>query len=94
MKIYNELLSEFKRGQTGYATIAIIGQSCIGSIAAMLVLKSEMPTAIRLSMLFLVTIFCMAYNSAVLAHLKAKITFNLLIISVVFSIITIAANIL
>ncbi|HLT51940.1 MAG TPA: hypothetical protein VKZ93_08275 [Arenibacter sp.] len=91
MKIYDELLTEFKKGQTGYATIAIIGQSCIGSVAAMLVLKNEIPIFIKLTLLFLVTIFCMAYNGAVLANLKAKLTFNLLIISVIFSIITIAA---
>ncbi len=90
MKIYNELLTEFKKGQTGYATIAIIGQSCIGSIAAMLVLKNEIPIFIKLTLLFLVTIFCMAYNSAVLVHLNAKMTLNLLIISVVFSLVTIA----
>lgn len=90
MKIYDELLTEFKRGQTGYATIAIIGQSCIGSIAAMLVLKNEIPVFIKLTLLFLVTIFCMAYNGAVLVHLNAKTTLNLLIISVIFSLATIA----
>ena len=91
MKIYDELLTEFKKGQTGYATIAIIGQSCLGSVAAMLVLKNEIPVVIKLTTLFLVTIFCMAFNGAVLVHLNARITLNLLIISVVFSIITIAA---
>jgi ABC-type uncharacterized transport system permease subunit len=90
MKIYDELLTEFKKGQTGYATIAIIGQSCIGSVAAMLVLKNEIPVFLKLTLLFLVTILCMAYNGAVLANLKAKLTFNLLIVSVVFSILVIA----
>ncbi|WP_026810148.1 hypothetical protein [Arenibacter latericius] len=94
MKIYNELLAEFKKGQTGYSTIAIIGQSCIGSVAVMLALKNEMPIALRFSLVLMVTILCMAYNAAVLAHLKANITFNLLIISVVFSVITIAANLI
>ena len=91
MKIYDELLTEFKKGQTGYSTIAIIGQSCIGSIAAMLVLKNEIPVFIKLSALFLVTVFCMAYNGAVLVHLNARTTLNLLITSVVFSLLTIAA---
>jgi len=94
MKIYNELLTEFKKGQTGYATIAIIGQSCIGSVAAMLVLKNEIPVFFKLTLLFLVTILCMAYNAAVLVHLNAKMTLNLLIISVVFSLVTIAALII
>ena len=89
MRLYNQLLNEFKREQTGYSTIAIIGQSCIGSIAAMLVLMNHMPTAIKLTLLFLVTILCMAYNGAVLARLTAKTTFNLLVLSVLFSILTI-----
>ena len=91
MKIYDEMLTEFKRGQTGYSTIFIIGQSCLGSIAAMMVLKNEIPIFLKLTLLFLVTVFCMAYNGAVLVHLNARITLNLLIISIVFSLLTIAA---
>jgi len=92
MKMYNNLLSEFKREQTGYASIAIIPQSCIGSVAAMVVLMGELPTVSDLVLLFLVTIFCLAYNGAVLAQLKSKVTFNLLILSVVFSSIVIVVN--
>lgn len=89
MRLYNQLLNEFKREQTGYSTIAIIGQSCIGSVAAMVVLMNPMPEAIKLTLLFLVTILCMAYNAAVLARLSTKTTFNLLVLSVIFSILTI-----
>ena len=89
MRLYNQLLNEFKREQTGYSTIAIIGQSCIGSVAAMVVLMHHMPEAIKLTLLFLVTILCMAYNGAVLARLRTKTTFNLLVLSVIFSILTI-----
>lgn len=89
MRLYNQLLNEFKREQTGYSTIAIIGQSCIGSVAAMVVLMHHMPEAIKLTLLFLVTILCMAYNGAVLARLSTKTTFNLLVLSVIFSILTI-----
>ena len=92
MKLYNQLLNEFKREQTGYSTIAIIGQSCIGSVAAMVLLMNQMPAFIKLTLLFLVTIFCMAYNGAVLAQLSAKTTFNLLVLSVLFSIMTIIGN--
>jgi len=92
MKIYNNLLAEFKREQTGYASIAIIPQSCIGSVAAMMILMSDLPKIPLLVLLFLVTILCMAYNGAVLAQLKSKTIFNLLIISVVFSGSVIIAN--
>lgn len=89
MKLYNQLLNEFKKEQTGYSTIAIIGQSCIGSIAAMVILMNHMPAALKFTLLFLVTILCMAYNGAVLARLSPKITFNLLVLSVLFSVLTI-----
>jgi hypothetical protein len=88
---YHNLLCEFKSMQTGYSAIAIIGQSCLGSIAAMMVLMSDLSKVALLSLLFLVTIFCMAYNAAVLAQLKPRTIFNLLILSVLFSCILIAA---
>ncbi len=92
LKIYDSLLAEFKREQTGYASIAIIPQSCIGSAAVMMLLMNDMPTITKMLLLFLVTIFCMAYNGAVLAQLKTKTTFNLLILSIVFSCAVIIAN--
>ncbi len=62
MKMYKNLLTEFERGQMGYAAIAIIGQSCIGFVAAMMILMSDLPKVPLLFLLFLVTIFCMAFN--------------------------------
>jgi len=92
MSLYKNLLAEFKREQTGYASIAIIPQSCIGSVAAMMLLMNGVNQIVNLVLLFLVTILCMAYNGAVLAQLKTKATFNLLILSVVFSCAVIIAN--
>lgn len=92
MKIYNNLLAEFKREQTGYASIAIIPQSCIGSVAAMLLLMNDWEVFSKMALLFFVTILCMAYNGAVLAQLKSKAIFNLLIISILFSCAVIIAN--
>ena len=94
VKIYNNLLTEFKREQTGYASIAIIPQSCIGSVAAMLLLMNDWELFSKLALLFLVTIFCMAYNGAVLAQLKSKAIFNLLILSVTFCSGVIIANLI
>lgn len=88
MKVYDNLLTEFKREQTGYASIAIIPQSCIGAIAAMMLLLNGL-TMINLVLLFVVTMLCMAYNGAVLAQFKSKTTFNLLLLSVIFSCIVI-----
>ncbi|WP_047414457.1 hypothetical protein [Cellulophaga sp. Hel_I_12] len=92
MNLYHHLFTEFKGKQLGYSAIAIIGQSCLGSIAAMLILKSAAPKVALLLELFLVTMVCMSFNAAVLAQLKPKITFNLLLLSVAFSIAIIASH--
>lgn len=89
---YNNLLNEFKRMQTGYAAIAIIGQSCLGSVAIMMLLMNDYAVSVKMVLLFFVTIFCMAFNGAVLALLKPKIIFNLLILSVVFSLGVVIAS--
>ena len=94
LKLYDDLLAEFKRAETGYATIAIIGQSCIGSVAAMVLLMNPMNTAVKMVLLFLVTILCLAFNGAVLARLKSKTTLNILIMSVLFSTLVIVANLI
>jgi hypothetical protein len=91
-KWYHVQLEEFKRQQTGYAALAIIGQSCLGSVAVMLLLMHKMPTMVQMTFVFLVTIICMMFNAAVLAQLKSRITFNLLVLSVLFSTAIIIAN--
>lgn len=78
----------------GYATIAIIGQSCLGSAAAMVLLMGTLDTAIQMTVLFFVTILCMAFNGAVLAQLRPLTTFNLLIISVVFNTLVVLFHII
>ncbi|MDF0706644.1 hypothetical protein [Flagellimonas okinawensis] len=92
-KIYDRAFTEFKKNQLGYSTIAIIGQSCIGSAAAMVLLMGTMDTVLQMVLLFLVTISCMAFNGAVLAQLKPLTTFNLLILSIVFNTLVIMFHI-
>lgn len=92
MEVYNNLLQQFERDQIGYSAIATIGQSCIASAAAMFILMNELPPFAILLQLFMVTILAMGFNAAVLAQLKSKLTFNLLIVSVGYSILTIVAN--
>jgi hypothetical protein len=58
----------------------------------MMLLMDGINQTTNLVLLFLITIFCMAYNGAVLAQLKTKTIFNLLILSVVFSCGVIVAN--
>lgn len=92
--IYRNAFNEFKKKQLGYSTIAIIGQSCLGSAAAMVLLMGEMDMVLKMILLFFITIFCMAFNGAVLCQLKPSITFNLLILSVAFSTLVLVAHLI
>lgn len=91
MKLYKNYLAEFEKGLIGYSTIAIIGQSCLGSIAAMYILMSG-NSIIGMVQLFLVTISCMGFNATVLSQQKAKTRFNVLLFSILISGITIIIN--
>ncbi|KAA2219028.1 MULTISPECIES: hypothetical protein [Maribacter] len=91
---YNSLLAEFKKNQSGYSALAIIGQSCLGSAAVMLLLMHEMHILIKMGLVFLVTLFCLLFNASVLVQLKPKASFNLLIMSVFFSFTVILANLI
>jgi len=94
MKLYINLLEEFKNKQMVYATFGILGSSCIGSVAAMLILMSDAPKGLLLTQLFFVTILCMGFNGAVLAQLKSKIVFNMLLTSLAFSVLIIILNLI
>ncbi len=94
MSLYKNLVAEFEKSQLGYATVAIIAQSCIGAVAAMMLLMNDMGAGIKISLLFLVTILCMGFNGAVLVHMKARPTFNILVASLLFSILVIIANLI
>ncbi|TPN87212.1 hypothetical protein [Aquimarina algicola] len=91
MKIYQRSLEEYKKGIIGYSPIAIIGQSCLGSAAAMYILANG-NSILQMIQLFIVTILCMFYNGAILSQQKPKLSFDLLIASIVVSIIVVAIN--
>ena len=93
MHLYKNLLSEYKKELMGYSTLAIIGQSCIGSTAVMFLLMNGISTN-QSFQLFLVTIFCLFYNGAVLSQQNAKVSFNLLISSITISLLVIARNLI
>ncbi|KOS04836.1 hypothetical protein AM493_01335 [Flavobacterium akiainvivens] len=81
MSTYQKYLAGYARGYIGFNTIAVLFQSCWGSIAAMVILQNgtSLPQFIQL---FFTVILCMAFNAAVLSQQKLKIVFNLLIASV------------
>ena len=92
MKLYQNLLVDFEEGYYPYATAGIIVSSCVGSIAAMMVLMQG-HAVVNMIELFLVVVVCMGYNAAVLAQLKPKHVLNSFILSIVISTILIALNV-
>lgn len=93
MKMYTNLLNDFKRDYMIYVPLSIIFQSCLGSVVIMYLLQMSYSTSL-LFKVTLCTILCMSYNAAVLAQFKTKWVFNLLIMSVVFNLILLISFIL
>lgn len=91
MTRYQKTLEDFKKGYLGFATLAIIGQSCLGSAAAMYVLENG-TSLFQMTQLALVVLACMFVNGAVLSQQKPKLVFNLILTSVVNSIVMILLN--
>ncbi|WP_430412774.1 hypothetical protein [Kordia sp.] len=92
MTLYTKYYNEFHDKYTMYIPLTIILQSCIGSIAAMYILMTGLDTISSLIQLFLCVILCMFYNAAILAQLRDKWVFNMLVMSLVFNISFIIIN--
>ena len=93
MGIYQKQLSEFTRDFYAGASTGIIVSSCLGAVAAMLVLMNGHELA-QMIQLGLIVVVCMWFNASVLAQLKPKFVFNSLIISLLVSTFFILINIL
>lgn len=93
MTFYQKQLSEFTRDYYASTTTGILVSSCIGSIAAMLILMNG-HGLVDMIQLGLIVVVCMWYNASVLAQLKSKFVFNSLILSLLVSCIFIFINIL
>ncbi len=92
MNFYQKQLSDFTRDFYAGASTGIILSSCLGSIAAMLVLMNGNALA-EMIQLGLIVVVCMWFNASVLAQLKAKFVFNSLIFSILVSTTFILINI-
>ncbi|MDT0646969.1 hypothetical protein RM545_09720 [Zunongwangia sp. F260] len=92
MKLYQNLLADFEETYYAYMTAGIIISSCVGSIAAMMILMKG-HALVNMVELFFVVIVCMGYNATVLAQLKPKHVLNALLLSIVVSTVLIAVNV-
>ena len=91
MSLYQKTLSDFNNNFIGFATLIVIGQSCLGSAAAMNVLKNG-TSMIQMFQLGVIVLICMLVNTSILAQMKHKVIFNLTILSVISSITFIILN--
>lgn len=92
MTLYIKSLEEFKNSIWGYSPIFIIGQSCLGSAAAMFILMNGSSVS-QMLQLFVVTLLCMGFNASVLSQQKPKTVLNLFVASVLTSLLLIVLNI-
>lgn len=91
MGLYRKILKEFEDFYFGAATLAIIAQSCLGSIAAMYILKNG-NDLVQMTQLSIVVLVCMLVNGSILAQMKPKLVLNLIIASVISSLLFIFLN--
>lgn len=92
MQLYRNLLADFKEMSLGYSAMGIIASSCLGSVAAMLILMNG-HTFFDMFQLFIVVVACMGFNTVVLAQFKPKVVLNALLISLAISVTFILINI-
>ncbi len=81
MTLYTKGLEDFKEHLTLYVPLSIIFQSCLGSIAAMFILKNSFQTFHFIDLILVVS-FAMAYNGSLYAQMKPKVIYNLFIITI------------
>ena len=92
MTLYTQYYNEFHDKYTMYIPLTIILQSCIGAIAAMYILINGLDTIPSLVQLFICVVLTSFYNAAILAQLRDKWVFNILLISLLVNISFIVIN--
>lgn len=91
MTLYQTTFENFNKNYMGSAAMAVIGQSCLGGAAAMYVLANgtSIPQMIQLAIIVLACVFA---NTSILAQMKHKMVFNLIIVSALLSVFFILLN--
>ena len=92
MTLYEKTLGDFQQSYIGFAALAIIGQSCLGGIAAMYILENG-NSLVQMFQLGFIVVTCAIVNVGILAQLTPRTVFNMTIFSVVLSILAIAMNV-
>lgn len=72
--------------QEGYATLAIIVQNYLGSLAILMLIMNHIGVLPKILLLILVFLCCLSFNVAAIRKFQPKIVFNSLIISLAINI--------
>ncbi|MFH6943482.1 hypothetical protein ACHRV1_25970 [Flavobacterium aquidurense] len=91
MKIYNETFENFSNNYTVSATMAVIGQSCLGAVAAICVLSNG-TSVVQMVQLTIIVFANMFANTSIIAQMSHKTVFNTIISTVLFSLLFIIIN--
>ncbi|MFB9108908.1 hypothetical protein [Flavobacterium gyeonganense] len=91
MTLYQTTFDIFNKNYMGSAAMAVIGQSCLGGAAAMYVLANG-TSVLQMIQLAIIVLACIFVNTSILAQMKHKVVFNLLILSSILSVVFILLN--
>ncbi|MHC0440108.1 hypothetical protein [Flavobacterium sp. 3-210] len=91
MTLYQSTFDIFNKNYMGSAAMAVIGQSCLGGAAAMYVLSNG-TSIFQMIQLAIIVLACIFVNTSILAQMKHKVVFNLLILSSILSVLFILLN--
>jgi len=89
--MYSKLLNDFREMYMAYIPLMIILSSCLGSVAAMYILMQER-SSMQVIQLTACVIICMTFNASILAQMKPKLIFNLLIASLTINTLLVILN--
>lgn len=89
--MYSKLLKDFREMYMAYIPLMIILSSCLGSVAAMYILMQER-SSMQVIQLTICVIICMTFNASILAQMKPKFVFNLLIASLTINTLLVLLN--
>jgi hypothetical protein len=91
MTLYQRTFENFNKNYMGSAAMAVIGQSCLGGAAAMYIL-SHGTSIVQMIQLAIIVLACVFANTSILAQMKHKVVFNLIILSALLSVLFIFLN--
>jgi len=89
--MYSRLLKDFKEIYLVYVLLMIFLSSYLGSVATMYILMQER-SFMQVIQLTVCIVLSMLFNASILAQMKAKVIFNLLIANLIINTLLVLFN--